>query len=155
MNLLYEIMESPVGPLTLTASEAGLCRVDFGPRSGISAARQGSCSLLQQAKQQLEEYFAGQRRVFSVPLSLTGTDFQKKVWYALADIPYGETRSYGDLARAIGHPGACRAVGGANHRNPVSIILPCHRVIGSDKSLTGYGGGLAIKEFLLKLEGAL
>ena len=155
MNLLYEIMETPVGPLTLTADEAGLCRVDFGPLSGIRAARQGSCPLLEAAKQQLDEYFAGQRRVFTVPLSLTGTDFQKKVWYALADIPYGETRSYGDLARAIGHPGACRAVGGANHRNPVSIILPCHRVIGSDKSLTGYGGGLAIKEFLLKLEGAL
>lgn len=155
MSFLYEVMESPVGPLTLTASEAGLCRVDFGSRSGISAARQGSCPLLQQTKQQLEEYFAGQRRVFTVPLSLSGTDFQKKVWYALADIPYGETRSYGDLARAIGHPNACRAVGGANHRNPVSIILPCHRVIGSDKSLTGYGGGLAIKEFLLKLEGAL
>ena len=102
---------------------------------------------------QLREYFAGGRREFSIPFALSGTPFQQKVWAELAKIPYGTVCTYGDLARAIGKPQAFRAVGGANHRNPISIIVPCHRVIGQDHSLTGYGGGLQAKEFLLKLEG--
>ena len=104
---------------------------------------------------QLEEYFAGERRRFDLPLDLRGTDFQQRCWQALLKIPYGETRSYADIARAIGQPSAVRAVGLANGQNPVAIVVPCHRVIGSDGSLTGYGGGLEIKRKLLELEGAL
>ena len=104
---------------------------------------------------QLEEYFAGRRRQFDLPLDLHGTEFQKRCWQELLKIPYGETRSYADVARAIGNPSAVRAVGLANGQNPIAIIVPCHRVIGSDGSLTGYGGGLETKRKLLELEGAL
>ena len=100
----------------------------------------------------MEEYFAGQRKEFSLPLAPKGTEFQLRVWQALLQIPYGETRSYGELAAMVGNPKACRAVGGANHRNPLSILIPCHRVVGTGGSLTGYAGGLSVKEFLLKLE---
>ena len=105
-----------------------------------------------EAARQLQEYFAGCRREFSLPLAPRGTEFQRQVWYALEGIPYGETRTYGEIARAIGKPKACRAVGMANHRNPLSILVPCHRVVGADGSLTGYGGGLEAKQFLLELE---
>ena len=108
--------------------------------------------LLQDTMRQLQEYFAGTRKSFSIPLDLQGTDFQKKVWNVLLSIPYGETRSYSDIARAIGKPDAVRAVGAANGRNPLSIIVPCHRVIGQNGSLTGYAGGLEIKKMLLDLE---
>lgn len=108
--------------------------------------------LTRQAIRELDEYLAGKRRVFTLPIQPSGTQFQKKVWRALCDIPYGETRSYGQIARAVGNPKACRAVGMANNRNPISIVIPCHRVIGADGSLTGYGGGLKIKETLLELE---
>ena len=104
---------------------------------------------------QLEEYFAGRRRGFDLPLDLRGTDFQKRCWQELLKIPHGETRSYAEIARAIGNPAAVRAVGLANGKNPIAIIVPCHRVIGSDGSLTGYGGGLDVKRQLLELEGAL
>src|SRR5690606_4653700 len=107
---------------------------------------------LREARDQLNAYFAGTRRTFDLELDLRGTPFQRKVWDELARIPYGETRSYKQVAEAIGHPSAVRAVGMANHHNPVSIIIPCHRVIGSDGRLTGYGGGLEIKTFLLELE---
>ena len=153
--MLYKTINSPVGPLTLTEHDGALCGLEFGEVSFEKAAVPGDSPLLRQAEKELGEYFAGERKVFTVPVSLSGTDFQLKVWHALADIPFGEVCSYGDIAKAIGSPKACQAVGGANHRNPVSIIIPCHRVIGSDNSLTGYGGGLFIKEFLLKLEGVL
>jgi len=109
--------------------------------------------LIKKAAKQLTEYFAGKRRTFDLPLEFRGTDFQKKVWAALMTIPYGETRSYGEIAKQIKNPKASRAVGMANNRNPIVIICPCHRVVGSDGSLTGYGGGLPNKEYLLKLEG--
>ena len=109
-------------------------------------------NLLKKAAKQLTEYFAGKRREFDLPLDFTGTGFQKKVWAALLTIPYGETRSYGEIAKQIGNPKACRAVGMANNRNPIAIICPCHRVIGADGSLVGFGGGLPAKQFLLDLE---
>ena len=108
--------------------------------------------LIKRAHKQLEEYLRGERRTFDLPLNPSGTEFQQKVWKALKEIPYGETRTYQDIAVAIGNEKACRAVGLANNRNPISIIIPCHRVIGKDGSLVGYGGGLPIKDYLLKLE---
>ena len=110
--------------------------------------------VLMQAERELEEYFAGRRTAFSVPLSMHGTPFQLEVWEALRAIPYGETRSYAALAAQIGRPRACRAVGMANHVNPLPILVPCHRVLGADGHLTGYAGGLDVKKYLLKLEGA-
>ena len=143
-------MDSPVGPLTLTEEDGALTEVLFGAYE----AEGENSPLLQEAARQLNEYFAGGRRVFDLPVRPAGTAFQKQVWRALAGIPYGETRSYAEIARAVGRPKAFRAVGMANHRNPISIIIPCHRVVGADGSLTGYGGGLDKKTFLLKLEGA-
>ncbi len=115
---------------------------DFGTRTALSDA----------AHAQVSEYFSGKRKHFDVPYKLTGTDFQKKVWQALCDIPYGETRSYKDIAVAVGNAKACRAVGLANNKNPISIIVPCHRVIGASGKLVGYAGGLEMKEFLLTME---
>jgi methylated-DNA-[protein]-cysteine S-methyltransferase len=117
--------------------------------------REGESELLERARRQLAEYFAGKRRTFDLPLAPHGTEFQCAVWRALADIPYGETISYAQLATRVGKPTATRAVGAANGRNPLPIVLPCHRVIGADGSLTGFGGGLPTKQFLLRLEGAL
>ncbi|WP_165072424.1 methylated-DNA--[protein]-cysteine S-methyltransferase [Desulfovibrio sp. ZJ200] len=111
--------------------------------------------ILRRARAQLEEYLAGRRRSFDLPLAPRGTDFQRKVWEALTRIPYGETRSYKQIAEAVGCPRGCRAVGLANNRNPISIVIPCHRVIGADGSLVGYGGGLPLKKALLRLEGSL
>ncbi len=144
------IVPSPVGPLTLTQEDQALTGLHFGehPQQGA----EGPTPLLEKAARQLEEYFAGQRKEFSLPLAPKGTEFQLRVWQALLQIPYGETRSYGELAAMVGNPKACRAVGGANHRNPLSILIPCHRVVGTKGSLTGYAGGLNVKEFLLKLE---
>jgi len=109
-------------------------------------------ALIQEAYRQLTEYLKGERQKFDLPLNPKGTDFQKRVWRALCDIPYGETRSYKQIAEAIGNPKAVRAVGMANNRNPITIVVPCHRVIGADGKLVGYGGGLEMKEFLLRLE---
>lgn len=108
--------------------------------------------LLQEAHQQLKEYFSGKRKTFDLPIHLEGTEFQKKVWAALQTIPYGETRTYGEIAEQIGNPKASRAVGGANHNNPIMIVVPCHRVIGANGSLVGFGGGLDMKKYLLELE---
>ncbi len=108
--------------------------------------------LLQKAGNQLIEYFQGKRKVFDLPLKPSGTEFQKKVWKALCSIPYGQTRSYGEIAEQIGNPRACRAIGGANNKNPVMIFIPCHRVIGADGSLVGFGGGLYAKKYMLDLE---
>ncbi len=109
-------------------------------------------ALLKKVVKELDEYFSGKRKTFDIPISFNGTEFQKKVWNALLEIPYGETRSYKDIAEHIGNPKACRAVGMANHNNPISIIVPCHRVIGKNGSLTGYAGGLDMKNYLLQLE---
>ncbi len=148
-NILY--LPSPIGTLRLEADPHGICRLAFChtkveyPESSVSP-------LLTEAKKQLDEYFAGKRKIFSLPLSFRGTSFQIRVWEALQTIPYGETWYYGQLAEAVGNPKACRAVGMANNRNPLPILIPCHRVIGKNGSLTGYGGGLDIKEKLLALE---
>jgi len=119
------------------------------PRSDIV---QEETPLHREAARQLDEYFSGKRKVFDLPLAPKGTDFQLRCWEALLRVPYGETRSYGDIARSVGSPRGFRAVGMANNRNPISIIIPCHRIIGSDGKLVGFGGGLDIKEFLLGLE---
>ncbi|PTX63310.1 methylated-DNA-[protein]-cysteine S-methyltransferase [Melghirimyces profundicolus] len=166
--LVWSETDSPVGPITLAMTGKGLCRLDFakGAQAPLFLERWakewlGSIQLerndleLRSVAQQLNEYFEGNRRRFDVPVDLYGTAFQKLVWQQLQTIPYGEVRSYKDVAQAMGAPKAVRAVGGANNRNPVSIIVPCHRVVGSNGSLVGYGGGLEIKEFLLGLEGAL
>jgi O-6-methylguanine DNA methyltransferase len=149
---------SSVGPLFLAASAKGLVRLEFDARVQRMNPRtvqlQESREALNPYLEQLNEYFAGERREFSVPLDLRGTEFQLQCWRALLDIPYGETRSYGDVARAIGYPHAFRAVGMSNNRNPIAIVVPCHRVIAADGSLCGYGGGLEIKRKLLDLEQA-
>lgn len=139
--------ESPLGPLTLTEVDGVLRRLDFA-----SAPSDTTTPLLREAERQLRAYFAGELRQFDLPLDPQGTPFQQQVWAALREIPYGEVRSYGQIAAAIGNPKACRAVGMANHRNPLPILIPCHRVCGSDGSLTGYGGGIERKRWLLELE---
>lgn len=141
-------IETPIGPLTLQADEAAVTAIRFG-----AGGAQDTSPLLDAAEAQLREYFAGARRTFDLPLAPHGTAFQQRVWAALRAIPYGETRTYGELAAAIGSPNASRAVGMANHRNPISIVIPCHRVIGANGTLTGYAGGLEIKRKLLALEG--
>lgn len=148
--------DAPIGPLWLAANAQGLTHLLFGARTPEPPPKDGSeagARWLAQARSELREYFEGARRDFSVPLSPSGTEFQLAVWAALRDIPYGETSSYAALAARIERPTAVRAVGAANGRNPISIIVPCHRVIGADGSLTGYGGGLPAKEALLELEG--
>ncbi len=165
------IFTSPVGPLFLAASGKGLVALEFDlRRPGQQTIRPNPRDLRVESKwvrfedceramsgyvRELGEYFAGQRRDFSFGLDLRGTDFQVACWNALLKIPYGETRSYADIARAVGQPRGFRAVGMANNRNPVAIVVPCHRVIASDGTLCGYGGGLDIKRKLLELEGAL
>lgn len=145
-------METQFGKLVISEDGEGICEAIFY-RDGLPEDFQDEeTELLREAKRQLAEYFEGNRKQFELPLSLHGTQFQVEDWKALCTIPYGETRSYGEIARQIGRPKAFRAVGMANHNNPVSIIVPCHRVIGSDGSLVGYGGGLDIKKYLLDLE---
>ena len=145
---------SPIGPLTLVEEDGALAAVRFHPDLPRDAASFAlpSTPLLRQAAAELREYFAGQRRQFTVPLAPKGTPFQQKVWKALQEIPYGETRSYKEIAIAVGNEKACRAVGLANNRNPLPIFIPCHRVVGSDGKLVGYAGGLDVKTFLLELE---
>ena len=156
--ILFRHLDSPVGTLTVAASDAGLHAIEF-PRNRHPAKRdgwqEGDHALIDLAARQLREYFAAERRMFDLPLAPRGTDFQRSVWMTLADIGYGETISYAQLAQRVGKPTAMRAVGAANGRNPLPIVLPCHRVIGADGSLTGFGGGLPTKQFLLHLEGAL
>lgn len=140
--------DSPIGPMTLVQEGEALARLDFD----VPSQPEEATPLLLEACRQLREYFAGERKEFALPLAPAGTAFQKKVWAALRDIPWGETRSYGDIARAIGKPAACRAVGMANGKNPLPVFIPCHRVIGTNGSITGYSGGLEKKRFLLRLE---
>ncbi|MGY4395993.1 methylated-DNA-[protein]-cysteine S-methyltransferase [Sphingomonas sp. UYAg733] len=159
MSYSYKMIASPVGELKLIASEKGLAailwenddpkRVRLGP-----LVEQADNPFLVETECQLDAYFAGELTTFTIPLDFNGTDFQKSVWAALLEIPFGETRSYAQIARQLGRPTAFRAVGAANGKNPISIIAPCHRVLGSSGALTGFAGGLAAKEYLLGIEGA-
>jgi methylated-DNA-[protein]-cysteine S-methyltransferase len=143
----------PIGKVGIAEEDGAISRVFFsGKKKTLPGFDTAETPLIKKAAAQLAEYFKGKRRAFDLPLALHGTDFQISVWKALQTIPAGETRSYKDIAALIGNPKAVRAVGMANNRNPVVIIVPCHRVIGSDGSLTGYGGGLPTKQYLLNLE---
>lgn len=151
--MLYEsLYKSPIGTLKLVASGKGLVAITHENKFESVTQECSNNKIIQQTKKQLDEYFAGKRQDFSVTLDLQGTGFQKQVWQALMHIPYGKTISYGELAKGINNPKAVRAVGGANNKNPVSVIVPCHRVIGANGKLVGYAGGLNKKEYLLSLE---
>jgi methylated-DNA-[protein]-cysteine S-methyltransferase len=157
MSLVCKTIESPIGQLKLVASDKGLVAIlwenDSPRRVRLSELTTDQRHpVLLETERQLMEYFAGSRKTFSVALDIRGTQFQKNVWEALLAIPFGETRSYGQLAIQLGNPRATRAVGAANGRNPISIIVPCHRVIGSSGKLTGFAGGLTAKAHLLNLE---
>jgi len=152
MTLTTATVDTPIGELTLVASGLGLRNLLWAGRLAPDDAVAQRSPLLGEAARQLREYFAGDRTSFDLALDLEGTRFQRKAWLALAEIPYGETRSYAEQAARLGRPHAVRAVGHANGRNPLPIVLPCHRVIGSDGSLTGFGGGLHVKRALLDLE---
>jgi len=154
----YWELKYPVGIVWVTEEDGLITGLFFAneirsrKKHELKGFENRESALIKKAAKQLDEYFAGKRREFSLPLKFVGTDFQKKVWEALLTIPYGETRSYSEIAEQVGNPKACRAVGMANNRNPISIICPCHRVIGKNGSLVGYGGGLEIKRILLDLE---
>ncbi|HYW29832.1 MAG TPA: methylated-DNA--[protein]-cysteine S-methyltransferase [Gaiellales bacterium] len=154
MPAASRVIDSPVGPLLLVARGGALAELLMTPFAvpEDDAAQAGDAAVLDAAERQLGDYFDGRLTAFDVPLSLEGTDFQRLVWDELVKIPFGERISYGELARRVGRPGSARAVGLANGRNPVSIIVPCHRVVGSDGTLTGYGGGLDRKAWLLDHE---
>ncbi len=143
-------VDSPMGPVSILSDGVAVVGVFFGPLpAGIG---EGTDAVLEQARVEMEQYFAGQRKDFTVGLAPRGTDFQQRVWKALQRIPYGQTRTYAEIAAQVGNPKAARAVGMANNCNPIGIIIPCHRVIGADGTLTGYAGGLHFKQFLLDLE---
>jgi methylated-DNA-[protein]-cysteine S-methyltransferase len=155
MSLRLQRIPSPVGELTLVGGDAGLRAVLFAGEAVPADAVQSPHPLLDEAARQLAEWFAGARTVFDLPLDLSAaTAFQRRAWLALAEIPYGATRSYGEQARTLGMPRAARAVGAANGRNPLSIVLPCHRLIGANGALTGFSGGLEVKRALLEHEAA-
>lgn len=143
-----KLVDSSIGVLTLESDGSAVTALRFGDFTNGGS----TCPVLERAAEELAEYFSGKRRSFSIPLSASGTEFQCKVWESLKTIPYGETTSYADIARKIGNPKACRAVGGANNRNPLPIFVPCHRVVGKSGQLVGYAGGLEIKDFLIRLE---
>lgn len=165
-SIYYSSFQTPIGALTLVGHDEGLLNIEFGQgeteiqriKVWLRRQRLDAEKLIQrdealsQVQTQLTEYFLGNRSLFTLPLDMRGTPFQKKVWEALLTIPYGETRTYKEIALQIGMPKAVRAIGQANHENPIPIIVPCHRVIGSNGELIGYGGGLSIKEKLLELE---
>jgi methylated-DNA-[protein]-cysteine S-methyltransferase len=157
-SYVYKLMESPFGKLKLVGTDKGLTAI-LWEKDDPRRVRLGPLKLdpnnkvLKETEKQLKAYFDGKLKKFTVPLKFNGTEFQKQVWAALLTIPFGETRSYGEIARQIGRPEASRAVGAANGRNPISIIVPCHRVIGSGGKLTGFAGGLEAKDHLLRLEG--
>ena len=158
--MLYANLTTPLGMLLAATDGDALVSLEFGagrqaPRPDGDREERPAAPVLRATRKQLEEYFAGRRRVFDLPLAPAGTPFQLKAWQALRRIPYGETRSYGEQATAIGRAGGARAVGMANSRNPIVIVIPCHRVIGSDGSLTGFAAGIERKQALLRLEGAL
>ncbi|NOU77381.1 methylated-DNA--[protein]-cysteine S-methyltransferase [Paenibacillus sp. LMG 31459] len=165
-SLYYKEIDSIIGPLTLCATASGLCMIKFGTyeansatiaawvkmQLGPAAQIYADAGSMSEAERQLAAYFSGELQSFSVPLDMRGTDFQRQVWEALLSVPYGESASYKDIAVMIGNPQAVRAVGGANNRNPVPVIVPCHRIIGAGGTLVGYAGGLGIKSRLLQLE---
>ena len=152
MSITQSLVDSPLGPIRILATEAAVTSVWLPPLDA-SDVPFGDHAVHQQAACELGEYFAGARTSFDLPLAPRGTEFQQAVWRALRTIPFGETRSYADIARALGQPTATRAVGAANGKNPIAIVVPCHRVIGADGSLTGYAGGLPTKAWLLRHEG--
>ena len=156
--VFFSVMESPVGPLLIATTERGLRCLQFHrgklPRPGSGERWVKSAERVHPYVEQINSYFRGELREFTFKLDLVGTNFQKDCWRALLRIPYGKTCSYADIAREIGRPKAFRAVGQANHDNPIAIVIPCHRVLGANGMLTGYGGGLGTKEKLLRLEGA-
>lgn len=155
MSMFYKVVQSPVGKLELVAGDRGLSEINWeskcssAPDDGTEDPRH---PVLVEAARQLDQYFAGQRREFELKLEFRGTDFQKRVWDELLKIPFGETRTYGEIARRLGNANAMRAVGAANGRNPIPIVAPCHRVIGASGDLVGFGGGLEVKEYLLNFE---
>ena len=151
--MISSLLQSPIGTLQLVAHDGALVRIAFAGRHQGELSLRPHDPLLAEASQQLRDYFAGRRQQFDLPLAAAGTAFQRQVWGALAEIPWGEQRSYRDIARAIGRETAARAVGAANGRNPLPIIVPCHRVLGSDGSLTGFAGGVTTKCWLLQHEG--
>jgi O-6-methylguanine DNA methyltransferase len=162
--VFYTPYASPIGTLQLYAWDNCIIRLDFAQSPEAvrwfhtnfadEPIEEGRPAILLRLSQELNEYFSGSRTAFTVPYRLYGTPYRRRVWDALTEIPYGQTITYGELARRTGQPKAARAVGGANHHNPISIIVPCHRVVGADGSLTGYGGGIDRKAALLRLEGA-
>jgi methylated-DNA-[protein]-cysteine S-methyltransferase len=157
MSYVFTAFQSPVGELKLVASDQGLMAIlwanDNPNRVPLGSMKRDDANpVLIQTRLQLEQYFAGKRQRFVLPLNFVGTDFQKQVWQSLLTIPFGETRSYGQIAQHIGKPKAARAVGAANGRNPISIVIPCHRVIGSNGELTGFAGGLKAKAYLIEIE---
>ncbi len=158
-TLYHSRMSSPAGQLWIAVSDAGLVRIEFGEPDLSRLARRFHCIPSEdktlECRTQLQEYFAGRRTNFTLPLDLQdGTPFQRQCWNALLEIPYGQTRTYQQIAEIVRRPQAFRAVGQANHHNPIAIVIPCHRVINTDGRLAGYGGGLHVKELLLNLEGA-
>ena len=157
-SLATTVIETPVGDMRAAATDRGLCALLFPNQEMKWPEREGGAKArahLAATRKALREYFTGRRAAFAdIPLDMHGTDFQRSVWSALLTIPFGETRSYGDIARQIGNPNAVRAVGLANGRNPVPVIVPCHRVIGANGKLTGFGGGIETKQWLLRHEGA-
>lgn len=159
MSTWYELHDSPLGELLLACNGSAITQLHIAagkyvPRIGPEWVRDGRRPPLDLIRRELDGYFAGTLRKFSVAVEPQGTAFQKRAWAALMAIPFGETRTYGQQAEAVGRPTAARAIGAANGRNPIAIVVPCHRVVGADGSLTGYAGGMAAKEFLLRLEGA-
>ncbi|MGB8885435.1 MAG: methylated-DNA--[protein]-cysteine S-methyltransferase [Candidatus Korobacteraceae bacterium] len=159
-TLFYSRMPSPVGSLLIGVSDSALVMLEFDRGlppmiGGQQVAWKDSTARTRTVRQQMEEYFGGRRRSFDLPLDLRGTNFRKRCWDELLKIPYSETRSYAEIARAVGNPNGFRAVGQANHYNPIAIIVPCHRVLAGGQYLGGYGGGLPTKAFLLRLEGAI
>ena len=160
---LQHVFADPIGVMTIVSNKEGICQIGFGAyeiyedresaREGLELEKISKIQNLEAVKQ-MEEYFQGKRKEFDLKLSMKGTEYQRRVWMALQDIPYGETRSYQEIAIRIESPRSCRAVGMANNKNPIAIVVPCHRVIGSNKKLVGYGGGLDKKQFLLELERA-
>ncbi|MFZ2314769.1 MAG: methylated-DNA--[protein]-cysteine S-methyltransferase [Gammaproteobacteria bacterium] len=154
MTILQKKLETSIGGLYLVASDKGLQHLSWKKQQApmLKNEKEPATIILKKAEKQIKEYLAGSRKVFDLPLDVNGTDFQKKVWAALLKIPYGKTCSYKDIAVALNNSKACRAVGTANGRNPISIIVPCHRVINADGGLGGYSSGLSRKKILLKLE---
>jgi len=142
----------PMGTMGIAQENDAITHISFKGLGNFDGYEIKETQLIKRTAMEIEEYFAGKRRSFDIPLSMSGTDFQRLVWKALQTIPFGETRSYKDIAIQIGNPKACRAVGMANNKNPVAIVVPCHRVIGQDGSMTGYAGGIDVKEYLLDVE---